>query len=106
MALIGEREAMPAAFSSVSPLAGARDVNTGNPLAFASEDLAGKVSILLSFMNASLSAISALNVAVSALNAGAISAANSALTWSAFSTTPTSSILLNSYPGTISNFRS
>ena len=97
---------MPLAFSSTSVLGGARDLNTGNPLVFGSEDIGGKLATLLSFMNAATSAISALNVAVSALNAAAISAANSALTWSAFSTTPTSSIVLASYTGVFSNLRS
>ena len=89
--------------SSTSVLAGAREINTTH-MAFAYQDLAGKIATLVSFMNAATSAISTLNVAVSALNAAGVSAAASAVTWSAFSATPTSSLLLNSYPGTIANF--
>jgi hypothetical protein len=73
-------------------------------MAFAYQDLAGKVATLISFMNAGTSAISALNVAVSALNAAGASAAGSGITWSAFSGTLTSSILLTSYPGVVANF--
>ena len=89
--------------SSTSVLAGAREINATH-MAFAYQDLAGKVATLVSFMNAATSAISALNVAVSALNAAGASAAGSGITWSALSGTLTSSILLNSYPGTVINF--
>ncbi len=89
--------------SSISVLAGARAINATH-MAFAYEDLAGKVATLVSFMNAATSAISALNVAVSTLNAAGASAAASGLTWSALSGALTSSILLNSYPGTVVNF--
>lgn len=95
---------MPTATSSTSVLAGARDINMSH-LMLAYEDLGGKVAGLISFMNAAVSAISALNVAVSTLNAAAVSAAGSGVTWSALSTAPTSSILLNSYTGTATNFR-
>jgi hypothetical protein len=95
---------MPA-FSSTSPLQGARDVNTGNPLAIATEDLAGKVAYLVSFANMATSALSYLTAQVSALNAAAVSAAASAATWSAFSTAPSALIGLGSFAGTFSNFR-
>ena len=96
---------MPAVFSSTAVLVGARDFNrTNRPTA--QEDVGGKIAFLLSAVNALVSSVSALNVAVSALNAAAVSAAGSAVTWSAFSTAPTSSILLTSYFGTFSNFRS
>ena len=94
---------MPTVTSSTSVLAGARDVN-GTHMMFAYQDVAGKIATLVSFMNAATSAISALNVAVSAINAAGVSAAASGVTWSAFSGALTSSLLLNSYPGTFANF--
>ena len=94
---------MPVVTSSTSVLAGARDINATH-MAFAYQDLAGKVATLVSFMNAAVSAISALNVAVSAINAAGVSAAGSGVTWSAFSGALTSSLLLNSYPGNVANF--
>lgn len=93
---------MPAT-SSTSVLGGAREVNATH-MVLAYQDLAGKVATLVSFMNAATSAISALNVAVSMFNAAGASAAGSGVTWSAFSGALTSSILLNSYPGTFANF--
>lgn len=78
-------------FSSVnSGLAGAQRINAMHFNA-ARDDLGGKVAWLIS-------AVLALNTAVSALNAGAVSAAGSGVTWSAFSTAPTSSL------AAISNF--
>ena len=94
-----------AVVSSTSPLTGAREVNMGSPLAFAYEDLGGKLAFCLSAINALVSSVSTLNVAVSAINAALVSAANSALTLSAFSATPTSTLLLGSYTGTFSNFK-
>lgn len=102
---------MPQAFSSVSPLAGARDVNRIT-LPTAQEDLGGKVATLISTVNALVSAVSTLNTAVSFINVsiqrGIVCAASFA---SAFSTgdigsaNATSTLLMTSYAGTFSNFR-
>lgn len=92
-----------AVLSTTSVLTGARDFNAEQGLV-GIQDPGGKIAILISGFNALVSAVSALNVAVSALNVAAVSAATSAVTFSAFSTAPTSTILLNSYTGTLSNW--
>lgn len=96
---------MPQAFSSTSVLAGARDLNTGNPLVFGAEDMGGKIAQLLSFANLTTSALSFLTAAVSQLQAVAVSAAGSGLTFSAFSTAPSALIGLGSFPGNWSNLK-
>lgn len=104
---------MPTVTSSISPLAGAREINATH-LVFSYEDLAGKIANLISGHNAILSAmtsyatsISALNVEVSAL----ISFVSAAVTASQVSglshvaTAPVSlAALLTSY-GVLSNFK-
>ena len=94
-----------AVVSSTSPLAGAREVNMMHMIA-AYEDLGGKIAFCISAVNALVSSVSTLNTAVSAINAALVSAANSAVTLSAFSTAPTSTLVLGSYFGTFSNFKS
>ncbi len=83
-------------------LAGARDLNRVHRAA-GQEDIGFKLEKIISSINALFSSVSALNTAVSALNAGAVSAAGSGVTWSAFSTAPTSSIVLSITA--MSNFR-
>ena len=101
---------MPAFTSSA--LRGARDINTGSPLAFQGEDLGYKITWLISTVNALVTSVSTLNTAVSnihlGLQQGMLCAASFA---SAFSTVAlgsanaTSTTLLNSYTGSMSNFR-
>lgn len=78
------------AFPTSATRAGARNLN-GMHRHAKQQDLGYKLEFLIS-------AINALNTAVSALNLAAVSAANSGATWSAFSSTPTSTL------GQLSNF--
>lgn len=98
--------ALPQAMSSTTNLVGALQINYALPPRAALQDLGGKVAMLISFMNAAVSAISVLNTEVAALNSAAVSAAGSGVTWSAFSTVPSAVINLTSYTGTFSNFTS
>ena len=104
---------MPTVTSSISVLAGARDINRAHMI-FAYEDLAGKVATLISAQNAILSAmtsyatsISALNVEVSAI-VSFMSAAVTASQVSGLSHAATAPVsltaLLTSY-GVLSNFK-
>lgn len=98
--------ALPQAMSSTAVLTGALQINYALPPRASIEDLGGKVAMLISFMNAAVSAISVLNTEVAALNSAAVSAATSGATWSAFSTAPSAVINLTSYSGAFSNFSS
>ena len=77
---------MPVFMSSISTLIGATRINRSLPTRAAIEDLGGKVAVLISSVNL-------LNERVSALQAAVVSAANSGVTFSAFSTAPTSTFV-------------
>ena len=91
--------------SSIGIGQGVRNIN-GTHLMFSYEDLAGKLQILISAQNALVSAVSQLNTSVSQLQTGALCAfqANASL-FSAYSGgIATSTIVLGSFGGTLSNF--
>jgi hypothetical protein len=79
-------------FSSTATLAGARNLNRSSRMA-AQEDLGGKVQLLIS-------AVNLLQTALSTINTALVSAANSGVSFSAFSTAPVSTM------AALSNFRS
>lgn len=67
------------------------------------EDLGSKIEKLISAVSEMQSAVSTLNTVVSAINLACVSAADSGVSFSAFSTTPSSTITLT--VATFSNFR-
>lgn len=96
--------------SSVSPLAGVRDVNATHMM-FAYQDLAGKVAVTVSTVNALVSAVSALNTQITYMFSSlqlamvcATSLASALSTANLGSNTAIATIALTSFPGTIVNF--
>lgn len=83
-------------------LAGAVELNQMH-LKAKQADLGFKLEKLISAVSEIQSAVSTLNTVVSALNLAAVSAADSGVTFSAFSTAPSATITLT--VTTISNFR-
>jgi hypothetical protein len=83
-------------------LTGAMDFNRIHRTV-AQEDLGFMIEQLVSSLNQVQCSVSTLNIVVSTIMAAAISAAGSGVTWSAFSTVPSETVLLT--VGTVSNFR-
>jgi hypothetical protein len=87
--------------STIASLLGAVGINRIHRVA-AQQDLGGKLERLISTINAINSAISTLTTVVSAHNTAFVSAANSGISFSAFSTSPSATIAVSL--GTVSNF--